>query len=91
LQKQFNKQLPELFKFFDQNFDGWRDSKVLQIAFVRLMMGVLHKQVSEWAPPSLSAMINHMGNMPTAFDSAFPDYRAAGMGRVILDKLRGSK
>lgn len=87
--KLFEKKLPSLIEFLNVNFKGWDAKKVTQLAFLRMLFGLLVDDLKEReVTPSMGILISNMGRIPEVFDNAFPFYRESGLGKVILKKFQ---
>jgi hypothetical protein len=83
--KTFEKHLPAVGKFLDAHFKGWDSNRLIQTAFLRMLMGLLRDDLKErGVTPSLGIMVTNLGRFPEVFDAAYPDYLAAGMGQMVL-------
>lgn len=81
----------EVTKFFNQHFKGWDDSKVLQLAFMRMMLELLSDDLKERSvPATFGIMVTNLHRLPEVFRNAFPNYLESGMGMLVLKKLRSA-
>lgn len=85
LVKRLEGRLTDFKAFLDRDFRGWDDNKTRQKAFLLRLFELLREDLIHiHIKPTYSTMINTLPRMPEVFDAAFPDYRASGMGHLIL-------
>jgi hypothetical protein len=88
---QFNKKLPLLISFFNENFAGWDENKLLQIAFTREMMILLRDDLKRIdIKPTYLTLVRNLHRIGGVFESAFPGYIESGLGYIFLQRLRSS-
>ena len=84
-QGHFDKRCPKLINFLDENFTGWDTHKNSQIAFLRMLFGLLADDLKErGVNPTIGIMILSLGRIPEIVDAAYPGYRESGMTDLIL-------
>lgn len=89
LQKRLVKNVPQLITLLNTDFQGWDETKNLQIAVLRYMMILLRVDLEGFIQnPSYKSMIDNLPRMGEAFDKAFPSYRKSKLGDVILMKMQ---
>lgn len=87
--KTFEKHLPAVGKFLDAHFKGWDSNKLVQTAFLSMLMELLRDDLkARGVTPSLGIMVSNLGRLPEVFDNAYPSYLEAGMGSLILNHFR---
>lgn len=87
--KTFDKYLPAVTKFLDAHFDGWTHNRLVQSAFLRLLMELLRDDLkARGVNPSVGVMVSNLARLPEVFDNAYPGYLEAGMGAVVLDHFK---
>lgn len=83
--KTFNKHLPAVTKFLDAHFKGWDANKLVQTAFLSMLMELLRDDLKErGVTPSLGIMVTNLLRLPEVFSNAFPNYLEAGLGDMVL-------
>jgi hypothetical protein len=83
--RRFKNSLPPLVTFLDTNFDGWQANKITQLAFLRMLFGLLVDDLKRrGVNPMIGIIIVNMVRLPEVFNAAFPGYLEAGLGGVIL-------
>ncbi len=83
--KGFAKYLPAVTKFLDAHFEGWAYNKLVQSAFLSMLMELLRDDLKErGVKPTLGVMVNNLGRLPEVFDNAYPGYLEARMGGLVL-------
>jgi hypothetical protein len=89
LVQRLEKKVPSLILLFNADFNGWDATKNLQIAFLRYMMILLRVDLEYLKlNPSPKIMVDNLSRVGEAFDRAFPNYRASGLGDWIVKKLQ---
>ncbi len=88
LVRRFERHLPDFRQFLDKDFKGWDEKKIRQKAFLLMLFELLREYlISIEIKPTYNTMVNTMPRMGEVFDSAFPGYRVAGWGHVILNRF----
>lgn len=83
--KTFQKHLPAVTKFLDAHFKGWDANKLVQTAFLSMLMELLRDDLKErGVTPSLGIMVTNLLRLPEVFSNAFPNYLEAGLGDMVL-------
>lgn len=86
---QVNAKGPPLAAVLTQGFPGWDARKTTQLAFLRMLMGLLMDDLSNrGVTPSLGVVVTNLQRIPEVFDTSFPDYRASGLGPLILKRFQ---
>lgn len=87
--KTFDKHLPAITKFLDHHFDGWSHNKLVQAAFLSMLIELLKDDLrARGVNPSVGVLVGNLGRLPEVFDNAYPGYLEAGMGHVILNHFK---
>ncbi len=87
--QRLSNRLPDLTKTLDQHFRGWDSNKVAQIAFLRMIFGLLAQDLkNRGVTPTFGIMIVNLNRVQEVVQNAFPDYLEAGLGRIILAGIK---
>lgn len=87
--RQFEKRLPALEAFLGEKINLWKEGKVTQMAFLRMIFGLLADDLkNRGVVPTVGIMIVNMGRIPEVFDDAFPGYIESNMAAVILKRFQ---
>ena len=87
LQQKFERKHQHFIDFLNTDFKGWDQNKVKSNALMVIMLDLLKKDLERiQIKPTYTIMINNLHRMPEVFDDAFPDYRASGLGMVLINK-----
>lgn len=87
--RHFEKHLPSAIKFLNGHFEGWQDNKLVQTAFLSMLMELLRDDLKErGVTPSIGIMISNLTRLPEVFENAYPGYLEAGMGLVVLNHFK---
>lgn len=82
------KNAPAVEKFLNRHFEGWDRNKLKQMAFMRLLIGLLADDLKErGVPRTFGIMVTNLTRLPEVVDNAFPNYLAAGLGPELLKRL----
>lgn len=85
--RRFKNAVPPLVKFLDSNFPGWASNKITQLAFLRMLFGLLVDDLKgRGVTPRIGMIVVNMVRLPEVFNAAFPDYLEAGLGGIILNQ-----
>lgn len=87
--RKFDAQLPDLTVFLNVQFSGWDKNKLTQLAFLKMLFGLLADDLKgRGVAPTLGIMVVNLRRLPEVFDNAFPGYREAGLGKMILKNFQ---
>lgn len=87
--RRFETKIKLTKNFLDKDFQGWDANKVGQQAFVRMLFELLIDDLKgRGVTPSLGVVSQNLQRLPEVFDNAFPDYRASGMGDMVLKRFQ---
>lgn len=87
--RKFDAYLPDMTAFLNVQFSGWDKNKVSQQAFLTMLFGLLADDLkSRGVAPTLGIMVVNLKRLPEVFDNAFPNYREAGLGKMILKRFQ---
>jgi hypothetical protein len=87
----FNKRVVQLNHFLTDEVGLWKENRITQLAFLRMMFGLIVSDLTTRLVPvqtSMGIMIMHIGRIPVLFDQAFPGYRQSNMMGLVLSKFR---
>lgn len=87
--KRFESRAVSLGDFLTKAIKGWDETKVLQIAVLRLIFELLKENLKRRKiNPTMASMTYNIGVIPKVFDDAFPGYIEAGLTAGILKRLK---
>lgn len=86
---QINAKGPPLAKALTRDFPGWDSKKTTQLAFLRMLIGLLVDDLQgRGVNPTLGIITLNLHRIPEVFDSSFPLYRQSGLGVMVLKRFQ---
>lgn len=83
--KQLDQRMPGLVVFLNANFKGWDRNKITQLAFLKMLFGLLIDDLKDKrVTPTVGILIINIPRIPEVFEKAFPNYLKTGLGKLVL-------